>query len=301
MTSSGPTASEAEARRLNEEGRRLDAAGDGDAAVAAYRRAIDADPGWSVPWYNLGLVYKYRGAWQEALRCTRRASEIDPDDGDVWWNHGIAATALGHWDEAREAWKACGIPLPAGGGPPVMALGLVPIRLDPTGPAEVVWCDRIDPARAVIRNVPLPASGRRWRDVVLHDGAINGVRVVDGREYGVFDELGLLERSAYRTYEVHLHGVGEEHQERLRGLAEALEAGAENWSRSIRYLCRQCSEGRPHGEHDRELSGARPDLGFGVAARDDEHLARVLAEWAGLVGGERIEGWKAVPDEAGGA
>jgi hypothetical protein len=286
----------AEARRLNEEGRRLDEEGDPDGATRAYARAIDADPGWSVPWYNLGLVHKYRGAWQEALRCTRRATELDPQDGDAWWNHGIAATALGRWEEAREAWRGCGVDLAAGDGPPSMALGMVPIRLAPAGASEVVWCDRIDPARAVIRNVPLAASGRRWRDVVLHDGAVNGYRSVDGREYGVFDELGLLEPSGYRTYEVRLQGVREEDQARLGGLAEVLEAAAENWSRSIRYLCRQCSEGRPHGEHDRELSGARPDLGFGVAARDDGHLARVLAEWAGLIGGERIEGWHALPE-----
>lgn len=286
---------DADALRRNEAGRRLAREDRHEDAARAYRSAIDADPGWSVPWYNLGLLHKHRGEWAEALACNRRAAELDPEDGDAWWNYGIAATALGRWDDARAAWRGCGIDVPDGDGPPDMRLGLVPIRLAPDGAAEVVWCERVDPARAVIRNVPLPSSGRRWGDVVLHDGAINGYRRVGDREVGVFDELDLLESSEFRTYEVVLRDVAEADLERLGDLAEELGASAENWSRSIRYLCRQCSEGRPHGEHDRDLTGERPDLGIGLAARDDDHLARVLAEWAGLVGGEKVEGWKAVP------
>jgi len=283
-----------DALRRNEAGRRLAREDRHEDAARAYRSAIEADPGWSVPWYNLGLLHKYRGEWAASLDCNRRAAELRPDDGDAWWNYGIAATALGRWDDARAAWRGCGIEVPDGDGPPDMRLGPVPIRLAPDGAAEVVWCDRIDPARAAIRNVPLPSSGRRWGDVVLHDGAINGYRRVGDREVGVFDELDLLESSEFRTYEVVLRDVAEADLVRLSGLAEELGASAENWSRSIRYLCRQCSEGRPHGEHDRDLTGERPDLGIGLAARDDGHLARVLAEWAGLVGGHKVEGWKAV-------
>ena len=69
----------------------------------------------------------------------------------------------------------------------------------------------------------------------------------------------------------------------------------ENWSRSIRYLCRQCSEGRPHETHDDARRPEIEGLGVGVAARDDAHLARVLAEWAGVLGGDRVAGWKAPP------
>lgn len=86
----------------------------------------------------------------------RRAVELDSSDEAAWWNLGIAATALGEWREARTAWRACGIEIPEGDGPPDLDFGLVPVRLDPAGCGEVVWCRRIDPARAVIRNVPLP-------------------------------------------------------------------------------------------------------------------------------------------------
>ncbi len=281
-----------DAERWNEAGRALADEGRPDEAASAYRSAIEAAPDWSVPWYNLALVHKYDGDWEAALSCNRRATELSPDDDGAWWNLGIAATALGRWGDARAAWRACGIDVPVGEGPIEMGLGMVPIRLAPTGAAEVVWCERLDPARAVIRNVPLPASGRRWGDLVLHDGAVNGYRKVGDREYGVFDELGLIEASAFQTFEILLEALTDADQERLVRGAEDLGAAAENWSRSIRYLCRQCSEGRPHAQHDAELQEDRPELGFGLAARDEEHLARVLSEWAGMVGGERVLGWR---------
>lgn len=284
-----------DAERWNEAGRVLADEGRASEAVSAYRSAIEAAPDWSVPWYNLGLVHKYEGDWESSLACNRRAAELAPADEAAWWNLGIAATALGRWEDARAAWRACGIEVPAGEGPIEMNLGMVPVRLAPAGAAEVVWCERLDPARAVVRNVPLPASGRRWGDLVLHDGAVNGYRKVGEREYGVFDELALLEASSFRTFEILLEALSEEDQERLLGSAEDMGAAAENWSRSIRYLCRQCSEGRPHARHDAELQEDRPELGFGVAARDEDHLARVLSEWAGMVGGERVRGWRATP------
>jgi len=282
-----------DAERWNDTGRARAREGRKDDAIDAYRRAITADPGWSTPWYNLGLIHKYDGEWDAALECNRRATELNPQDGDARWNLGIAATALGLWGDARSAWRGCGIDVPPGAGPIDMALGLVPIRLAPAGAAEVVWCERLDPARAVIRNVPLPASGRRWRDLLLHDGAINGYRMLGDREVGVFDELELLEASEFATFEVLLEALSEEERERLESIADDLGAAAEDWSRSIRYLCRQCSEGRPHADHDADLRADRPDLAFGVAARDEAHLDRVLSGWAGAVGGERVRGWSA--------
>ncbi len=134
----------------------LEERGESARAEENYRRAIRWDRRWSVPWYNLGLLYKGQGNWPESLRHNRRAVELDSSDEAAWWNLGIAATALGEWREARAAWRACGIEIPEGDGPPDLDFGLVPIRLDPAGCGEVVWCRRIDPARAVIRNVPLP-------------------------------------------------------------------------------------------------------------------------------------------------
>jgi hypothetical protein len=53
-------------------------------------------------------------------------------------------------------------------------------------------------------NVPLPASGRHFGDVVLHDGHPDGVRLMGGREHPVFNELAVLERSAFQTFQATL-------------------------------------------------------------------------------------------------
>jgi tetratricopeptide (TPR) repeat protein len=144
--------------RLNDRGRELEDQGWLSEAEEAYRAAAEAGPGWSVPWFNLGLMHKYGGNWEVSFECNQRASTLSPQDEGAWWNLGIAATALGRWEVARHAWKKCGIRVPPGDGPLAMELGHVPIRLKQD---EVLWSRRIDPARAVLISVPLPGSGHR--------------------------------------------------------------------------------------------------------------------------------------------
>ena len=49
--------------------------------------------------------------------------------------------------------------------------------------------DRLWPARAVIRSVPKPASGRRHDAMLLHDGAPDGTRRLHGQKVQVLDAL----------------------------------------------------------------------------------------------------------------
>ena len=127
-----------EAENLVEQGNALHEAGDVAGAERAYRAAIVASPGWSVPYYDLGLLCKYAGRWQESLDFNKLAIERAGDDEDAWWNLGIAATAAGNWPEARRAWAACGMTPPAGDGPPDFCFGSVPVRLDPDDAPR--WC-----------------------------------------------------------------------------------------------------------------------------------------------------------------
>ncbi len=117
------------------------------------------------------------------------AAELDPKNEPAWWNLGIAATALGDWAAAQRAWAGYGIVIPRGEGPLEMGLGAVPIRIDPNGKPEVVWCARLDPARARIASVPFPESGRGCGDVLLTDGAPRGYREYRGRQVPVLNEL----------------------------------------------------------------------------------------------------------------
>jgi hypothetical protein len=267
------------ALRLNERGRSLSDAGDGEGAMEAYRAAIRADASWSVPWYNLGLLHKYRGEWTESAECNLEAVRRDDSDDAAWWNLGIAATALGDWSQARIAWRRCGVAVPDGTGPIEIDLGLTPVRLDPETRGEVVWCERVDPARAIIRNVPLPESGYFYGDVLLHDGAPNGSRMLNGREVAVFDVLQRLVRSEFHTYILDLPGSSESERATLGDVAFDRGAWAEDWSQSVSFLCRRCSTGRPHDGHDSELRGVRPALAVAAAARDDEDVRSLIDAW----------------------
>jgi hypothetical protein len=245
-----------------------------------YKLATTVEPRWSVPWYNLGLHTKNTGRWNESMRFNQRALELDPTDEAAWWNLGIASTALGDWSEARRAWKACGIELEDGEGEVRMPGATACVRLDPSGLGEVVWGQRLDPARMAILNVPLPESCHRFNDIVLNDGAANGSRVNSkGTEVPVFDELSIWKVSEYSTFRVKFNMRDDSAQERLVDLCTAADIGIEDWT-TIRMLCAKCSRGNP-GPHNCEakpLEDGHRRFGFG--AKKQEDLSKVLHEWA---------------------
>lgn len=273
----------AAAGRWLEQGIRLKDAGDEDGALAAYAQATRLRRDWATPWYNAGLIHKYRGAWRESFEANRRAHRLDPAEPAATWNLGIAATALGEWDVARRAWRRYGIPVAEGGGPIDYFIGLTPIRVSLDASPEVVWADRIDPARAVIRSVPLPATGRRCGDVVLHDGAPMGYRMLGQREVPVFDELAVLEASSCATFEVRASGLSDLDVEELTTAAQGQGITIENWTTSLRVLCKACSEGRPHedGGHDHgpASNGDEAGVRLGVAASSESRLLEFLTGW----------------------
>ena len=114
------------AEALNQRGNEQSDRGWLPEAEASYRRAAEADPEWSVPWYNLGLLCKNQGRWEESLEYNHRATDLAVEDRDAWWNLGIAATALGRWSEARQAWIAW---LGLSSGTPQIAMTASPMNL----------------------------------------------------------------------------------------------------------------------------------------------------------------------------
>jgi tetratricopeptide (TPR) repeat protein len=284
----------ARAARANSRGHALKDAGSEDEAIAEYERACELDDGWHVPLYNLGLIYKYRGDWERSLRLNKRAAELCTDDQASWWNFGIAATALGRWDEARAAWRGAGLAVPDGNGPIDMPCGRAPVRLHPRDAGEVVWTQRLDPARAELINIPFPESGFCFGDVVLNDGAANGYRRLGDQEVPVFDALQLLQASRLSTWVAELRShleasASDAASERLGQLAEERGLAAESWTHSIRILCKACSEGRPHEQHAHEPAPARADgsLRIGIAAPDEAQAHALLGAW--LLGTAGVE------------
>jgi len=264
------------AEKANAKGIALEEKGWHAEAEAAYRKAASLDPSWSVPWFNLGLLAKRQRRWTDSLSFNRHATERNTADEGAWWNLGIAATALGDWATARAAWLGFGLEIPVGEGPLDLDLGFVPIRLAANN--EVVWCNRIDPARAIVRSVPLPESERAFGDLLLHDGATNGWRWLHGREVGVFDELQLLGESPHRTFACKARVSSPGDVEALAELAHEAGLAAEDWS-TVEFLCEECSRGTPHKHHLHEAPEWRPDRHIGVAAPDRADLDRLLAQW----------------------
>lgn len=277
------------ASAANEKGNTFEKEGMLEEAIAEYQRACELDPTFSQPFFNLGLIFKYAGEWQRSLEMNRRAAELDPENQGSWWNLAVAATAIERWDVAREAWAAAiGNLIPAGEGPIDFPCGFNPIRLNPEGRPEVVWAHRLDPARAMLQNIPLPESGFRWHDIVLNDGAPAGYRRREGRDVPVFNCLQLLEPSPFSTFlaEVDLEeAVDPEEVDRLIEMAEDRGMAAENWSTSLRTLCAACSEGRPHEHHDHEPDAQAGSQRLGIAARSVKDAEALLADWCSETSG----------------
>src|SRR5438128_2241729 len=89
---------------INEKARKLQERGEVKEAIELYREASAIDPGWAVPLYNLGLLFKNEHKWDESLKYNQLATARDATNEAAWWNLGIAATALGDWKSARSAW-----------------------------------------------------------------------------------------------------------------------------------------------------------------------------------------------------
>lgn len=230
----------------------------------------------AVWWYDAALAHKFLRNWSKAYELGREAAARAPrGEGDpAYWNLGIAATIQRDWATAREAWAGFGIELPEGDGEIRARFGPACVRLDTGGEREVVWIDRLCPTRGRVVNVPA-SGGRRYGEIVVHDGEPKGRRVVDGREYPVFDELLLFEASDLPTLEVTVHAGDTADLEALIDLFAEQGYGAEPAS-SMELLCTCCSE----GTHEQERSVRAGAQTVSLAAPEEE-ARRLLERWAG--------------------
>lgn len=225
-------------------------------------------------------------------RPSRSAASTTARSGSTsaWSNLGIAATALGEWSKARRASAGFGLELPPGDGEIVIELGPTPIRLYPDGAEEVVWCARIDPARANIRNVPSRDTGYRYGGLLLHDGAPRGERQLHGRTIPVFDVIELLRSSQYLMFEIELLTTSTEALHALFARASDSEIGFEEWG-TVRCLCSACSYGRP-GPYERDDAGPADRLDGPIhlmaAAPEEDQLRDLLEAWRAINPGSPI-------------
>lgn len=256
--------------------------GDKDEAIRIYEKILSEKVDWATVHYNLGLIYKYRNDWDKSYHHNKRAAELDPKMEAAQWNLGIAATMLKDWKLARQCWNFFGMQYE-------IINGDVCIRISPNAEAETVWATRICPARAIIKNIPLPESEHRFKDMVLNDGAANGHRMSEGKEYPVLDEIQQLTCSDYQTYSIKCKPISEEHFEDLQQRCWKSDIAIENWTTSVQMLCKQCSEGKPHEHHDHDLKKASGEFRIALATTSQERLISVLEAWSQETGVDYYE------------
>jgi hypothetical protein len=284
-------------RALYDEWSAADEAGDVARAIEIAEEVTRLAPDWYVGWFDAGLLAKARGDWTTAVVRNSRAVDLfDAEaaghfDGvnPAAWNLGIAATALGDWATARRAWQAYGLGDFAASDQPLdHDLGTTPVRINPDRPSlphqvlvdhggtAVVWVWRRSPAHGVISSVPLPESGHRFRDVVLHDGAPSGTRRLGDQEVPVFDELLRLASSDLPTWQAVVSGADAEDLQALADLVGSRGLGLDDWS-GIRPLCADCSHGSPDESH-RHAPPPEDEQRLGLAGPEHD-LRQCLEEW----------------------
>ncbi|MER7889606.1 hypothetical protein ABTX15_07290 [Micromonospora sp. NPDC094482] len=213
----------------------------------------------AVWWYDAALAHKFLRNWAKAHELGREAAaraERGTQD-PAFWNLGIAATIMEDWATARDAWRGYGLTVPDGDGEIEADFGVTPVRLNAeSGGGEVVWARRLCPARARVLNVPTPESGRRYGEVVVHDGAPNGERTVAGERFSVFDELLLFRASDLPTSTVE---VGAGMPEDVRALAMLFDEHgyAAEPASGVQLVCSCCSEGSVEQHPDHQVGGGQ--------------------------------------------
>lgn len=87
-------------------GRALHEAGEVEAAMAAFRRAIAVQPNHAFAHFSLGTILASRAEWEEARKHLRAAVEADPNYTAARMNLGRVLMQLGHDEEARGQFQA---------------------------------------------------------------------------------------------------------------------------------------------------------------------------------------------------
>lgn len=129
-------------------------------------------------------------------------------------------------------------------------------------------------------NIPTPDSGHRYGDIVLHDGEPKGQRELNGHVFSVFNELERWQPSNVPTVIVSLTCPSEADALDATSTAEEAQLVCEDWTASIQWLCKACSEGRVHAQHDHDGDPRwRTQHMFGFAKNPDA-VEPFLERWA---------------------
>ena len=256
------------------EAKRYEDTGDEYNAIKLYKRIVRKESGWLLPFLRLGFIYKQRGEWKPSLHYYKKAVAISSSAQTAWWDLGIAATALRKRRLARSIWNKFGYDEEEFGLPSPIS-----IRLAYDKKYEILWGRALDPARCLISSIPQPASGFRFRDILLFDQPEKGSHLVGNRRFPVFESLGLYKRSHYRTYSCVIREADKDDVDLLEQLCREADIGFEVWSNATRHYHRS-SLLKPEYYHHPHLEEENPEaLLIALAARRKKEALGVLASW----------------------
>lgn len=89
-----------EAQVYREDGLGAQQHGDLSGAATFYQKAIQLDPGFAIPYNDLGIVYERRGQLQMALKAYQQALAVDPNYLEASANLGSLYRRLGYATQA---------------------------------------------------------------------------------------------------------------------------------------------------------------------------------------------------------
>jgi hypothetical protein len=278
---------------------RMTGSADDKAALEAMQESLRLRPedGWR--WFQLGLIHKWRGRWNEGVEANRRARELGAESQGVLWNLAICAMGAGFYPLAASVMKELGMKGEVGeDGIFTGSFDPVQVRISSLGegidPAvhvvgaepdfEYIWIERHSLVHGTILNATIHDMPADFGDVVLFDGAAVGYRDDGTTRVPRFPLLQKLRSGAVRRYRFRAQ---QPHGGFLEGLSEKLPTGTTFYvhDEQVNMLCRDCatagrvSDDHPHADSS-FVSGKLivPEASLGAALA--EQLDALLGEEA---------------------
>jgi len=90
-----------EVEYLNREASEMVFAGNHEAALGLFARALTLDPSSAETWYNRGNCLDELGRHPDAVASYNKTIQIDPCHAESWYNKGVSLKKMGKYEEAE--------------------------------------------------------------------------------------------------------------------------------------------------------------------------------------------------------
>ncbi len=151
---------------------------------------------------------------------------------------------------------------------------------------DLVWGERLEPDRVVLRSIPSPKGGFRWLDeIVVLPEPVTEVEL-SGVSYPVFAAHARAEGSGIPTVVATVAGADPQDAGRLTELL--LERGwrAEDWTETVGVVCPSCIDRLPDPGHRHDTDGRLEVRTIAVAGRASD-VETVIQRWRAEQPGRR--------------